>query len=126
LVDRWLRAQSGARRADTVDRVAALAHGPLYDRADRSRVMGVWFPFATRNRSVFHHPSGQGYRVFVDEVIELMPVNAGLVIRLVGDLLQFKRFDDARQAMLRSELERMADAPGMPSFGVDIVRGLLA
>ena len=126
LVDRWLRAQSGARRADTIERVAALAHGPLYDRADRSRVMGVWFPFATRNRSVFHHPSGEGYRVFVDEVIELMPVNAGLVIRLVGDLLQFKRFDDARQALLRAELERMADAPGMPSFAVDIVRSLLA
>ncbi len=126
LVDRWLRAQSGARRADTIGRVAALAHGPLYDRTDRSRVMGVWFPFATRNRSVFHHPSGEGYRVFVDEVIELMPVNAGVVIRLVGDLLQFKRFDPARQAMLRAQLERMADAPGMPSFGVDIVRGLLA
>jgi aminopeptidase N len=88
--------------------------------------MGVWFPFATRNRSVFHHPSGNGYRVFVDEVIELMPVNAGLVIRLVGDLLQFRRFDDRRQALLRAELERLADAPGMPDFAVGIVRGLLA
>jgi aminopeptidase N len=126
LLDRWLRAQSGARRADTIERVAALASGPLYDRDDRGRVMGVWFPFATRNRSVFHHPSGDGYRVFVDEVIELMPVNAGLVIRLVGDLLQFRRFDDHRQALLRSELGRLADAPGMPGFAVDIVRGLLA
>lgn len=126
LLDRWLRAQSGARRADTITRVAALAAGPLYDRDDRGRVMGVWFPFATRNRSVFHHPSGDGYRVFVDEVIALMPVNAGLVIRLVGDLLQFRRFDDHRQALLRAELERMADAPGMPDFAVGIVRGLLA
>lgn len=126
LLDRWLRAQSGARRSDTIARVAALATGPLYDRDDRGRVMGVWFPFATRNRSVFHHPSGEGYRVFVDEVIELMPVNAGLVIRLVGDLLQFRRFDDHRQALLRAELERLADAPGMPDFAVGIVRGLLA
>lgn len=126
LLDRWLRSQSGARRTDTIARVAALAAGPLYDRADRGRVMGVWFPFATRNRSVFHHPSGEGYRVFVDEVIELMPVNAGLVIRLVGDLLQFRRFDDRRQALLRAELERLADAPGMPDFAVGIVRGLLA
>ncbi len=126
LLDRWLRAQSGARRADTIQRVAALASGPRYDRDDRGRVMGVWFPFATRNRSVFHHPSGEGYRVFVDEVIELMPVNAGLVIRLVGDLLQFKRFDEHRQALLRAELGRLVDAPGMPGFAVDIVRGLLA
>ena len=80
LVDRWLRAQSGARRADTIDRVAALAAGPLYDRGDRSRVMAVWFPFATRNRSVFHDPSGAGYRVFVDELGPLLAANAGLEI----------------------------------------------
>ncbi|MBI4932810.1 MAG: aminopeptidase N C-terminal domain-containing protein [Actinobacteria bacterium] len=125
LVDRWLRAQSGARRSDTIERVVALAHGPLYDRNDRSRVMAVWFPFATRNRSVFHHPSGAGYRAFVDELGELLPRNAGLAVRLVGDLLQFRRFDANRQALLRAELERMVTMPGMPDFAVGIVRGLL-
>lgn len=126
LVDRWLRAQSGARRPDTIQRVAALAAGPLYDRDDRSRVMGVWFPFATRNRVVFHHPSGDGYRIFVDELGELMPRNAGLAVRLVGDLLQFQRFDQHRRALLRAELERMATMEGMPDFAVGILRNLLA
>jgi aminopeptidase N len=125
LIDRWLRAQSGSRRSDTVERVATLASGPLYDRADRARVMGVWFPFATRNRAVFHHPSGEGYRVFVDELGELMPVNAGLAVRLVGDLLQFRRFDDHRAALMRAELTRMADMQGMPDFAVGILRNLL-
>lgn len=126
LVDRWLRAQSGARRADTVQRVQALVAGPLYDRGDRSRVMAVWFPFATRNRAVFHDPSGDGYRAFVDELGILMPTNAGLAVRLVGDLLQFRRFDAHRSALLRAELERMADMPGMPDFAVGIVRHLLS
>ena len=54
-----------------------------------------------------------------------MPINAGVVIRLVGDLLQFRRFDERRRALLRAELERMAAAPGMPDFAVGIVRGLL-
>ena len=125
LVDRWLRAQTGARRGDTIQRVRTLVDSPLYDREDRSRVMAVWFPFATRNRSVFHDPSGAGYRTFVDEVLVLMPINAGLVVRLVGDLLQFRRFDGLRQALLRGELERMADAPGMPAFAAGIVRHLL-
>ena len=126
LLDRWLRAQSGGRRSDTIERVRALRDSPLYDRGDRGRIMGLWFPFATRNRSVFHRSTGEGYRLFVDEAIELMPINAGVVIRLVGDLLQFQRFDDHRRALLRAELERMADAPGMPDFAVGIVRGLLA
>ena len=126
LLDRWLRAQSGGRRSDTIERVRGLRDSPLYDRGDRGRIMGLWFPFATRNRSVFHRSTGEGYRLFVDEVIELMPINAGVVIRLVGDLLQFQRFDEHRRALLRAELERMADAPGMPDFAVGIVRGLLA
>ncbi|MFN8023067.1 MAG: aminopeptidase N C-terminal domain-containing protein [Acidimicrobiales bacterium] len=126
LLDRWLRAQSGGRRSDTIERVRALRDSPWYDRGDRGRIMGLWFPFATRNRSVFHRSTGEGYRLFVDEVIELMPINAGVVIRLVGDLLQFQRFDEHRRALLRAELERMADAPGMPDFAVGIVRGLLA
>jgi aminopeptidase N len=126
LVDRWLRAQSGARRSDTIARVARLAAGPLYDRSDRSRVMAVWFPFATRNRTVFHDRSGAGYRLFTDELIELMPVNAGLAVRLVGDLLQFQRFDDDRRVLLRAELSRMAAADGMPGFAVGIIEQLLA
>ena len=126
LVDRWLRAQSGSRRSDTIERVQALASGPLYDRDDRARVMAVWFPFATRNRAVFHHPSGAGYRAFVDELGELMPTNAGLAVRLVGDLLQFKRFDEHRRTLLRAELERMAQMQGMPDFAVGILRSLLA
>ncbi|MGA0893015.1 MAG: aminopeptidase N C-terminal domain-containing protein [Ilumatobacteraceae bacterium] len=126
LVDRWLRAQSGARRSDTIQRVSALAAGPLYDRGDRARVMAVWFPFATRNRSVFHHPSGDGYRIFVDALGPLLAENAGLAVRLVGDLLQFKRFDEHRSGLLRAELERMAGMPGLPDFAVGILGHLLS
>lgn len=125
LVDRWIRAQSGARRSDTIERVAGLVGGTLYDRSDRARVTAVWFPFATRNRTVFHHPSGAGYRLFVDELGVLMPQNPGLAVRFVSDLLQFKRFDDHRSALLRAELERMATLPGMPDFAVGILRSLL-
>jgi aminopeptidase N len=88
--------------------------------------MAVWFPFATRNRSVFHRPSGAGYQAFVDEVAVLMPLNPGLVLRLVGDLMQFQRFDPHRSALMRAELTRMAEAPGMPDFAVGILRRLLA
>ncbi len=126
LLDRWLRAQSGSRRADTIARVGALVGSELYERTDRGRVMAIWFPFCTRNRSVFHEPSGAGYRLFVDEVAVLMPLNPGLVIRLVGDLLQFQRFDDSRRELMRAELARMGEMPGMPDFAVGIVRHLLA
>jgi aminopeptidase N len=88
--------------------------------------MAVWFPFCTRNRSQFHHLSGQGYAAFVDETAELFQVNPALVLRLVGDLLQFQRFDEARQTLMRSELTRMRTMPGLPQFAAGRLDQLLA
>lgn len=126
LIDRWMRAQSGSRRRDTHERVRRMLDSGDYVRSDRSRVMGVWFPYCTRNRSVFHDPSGEGYRLFVDEVAVLMGINAGLVLRLVGDLLQFKRFEPHRRQLMRAELERLTTIEGFPEFAVGILQGLLA
>jgi aminopeptidase N len=125
LVDRGVRAETGSRRADTIERVASIVASERYDRTDRGRVMAVWFPFATRNRAVFHDPSGAGYRVFVDELTVLLASDPGTVVRLVGDLLQFRRFDDERSRLMRIELERLAATPGLPDFAVGILRHLL-
>ena len=126
LIDRWMRAQSGSRRRDTHLRVRRMLESPDYLRTDRSRVMGVWFPYCTRNRAVFHDPSGEGYRLFVDEVAVLMGINPGLVLRLVGDLLQFKRFEPHRRGLIRDELQRLTEVEGFPDFAVSILKGLLA
>ena len=126
MLERWMRAQSGSRSSQTIQRLRAIVNSDLYVRTNRSRVMAVWFPFCTRNRSQFHNLSGQGYTVFVDEAAELFQVNPGLVLRLVGDLLQFHRFDDARQTLMRNELVRMQTMPGLPQFAVDRLDQLLA
>ena len=39
--------------------------------------------------------------------------------------LQFRRFDDHRSALMRAQIERMAEMPGMPDFAVGILRNLL-
>lgn len=125
LVERGIRARSGSRRADTIARVAEIVASPWYDRSDRQRVIAVWLPLATRNRSVFHAPSGEGYRLLVDELALLLGTDAGAALRLVGDLLQFRRFDERRQQLMRSELERLAAAPGLPDFAAGVLAGLL-
>lgn len=125
LVDRGIRARSGSRRPDTLERVAEIAAGPWYDRSDRQRVISLWLPLATRNRSVFHAISGDGYRLLVDELAALLAIDASAALRLVGDVLQFRRFDPTRQQLLRSELERLASAPGLPEFAGAVLAGLL-
>jgi aminopeptidase N len=126
LIDKWIRAQSGSRQRRTLERVREIVASDLYDRTDRSRVMAVWFPFCTRNRAVFHDHSGDGYRLFVDEVATLSEVNPELVLRLVGDFLQFRRFDDHRQALMRAQLERLRSMHGLGPWALGKLDQLLA
>jgi aminopeptidase N len=125
LLDRWTRAQTGARRPDTVVRVRKLAGHQRYDRTDRTKVMAVWFPFCTDNRVAFHDSSGSGYEVFVDELETLLKVNPGLVPRLVPDLLQLHRFDPARQALMRDQLARIRTFDGVDRMVLGVIDQLL-
>lgn len=53
--------QSGGRRHDTIERRVRVLHdGPLYDRNDRGRVMGLWFPFATETAASSTGRRGRG------------------------------------------------------------------
>ncbi|MGC8512212.1 MAG: aminopeptidase N C-terminal domain-containing protein [Acidimicrobiales bacterium] len=125
LLDRCTRAQTGAARPETVARLRRLLSQPRYDRADRTRVMAVWFPFCTENRVAFHDISGSGYEVFVDELEFLIKVNPGLVPRLVPDFLQMHRFDATRQKMMREQLARVRSFDGLDASVGRIIDRLL-
>ncbi len=125
LLDRCTRAQTGAARPETIARLRRLLSQPRYDRADRTRVMAVWFPFCTENRVAFHDISGSGYEVFVDELEFLIKVNPGLVPRLVPDFLQMHRFDATRQKMMREQLARVRSFDGLDASVGRIIDRLL-
>lgn len=125
LLDRWTRAQTGAGRPETIARVRKLLNHKRYVRTDRTKVMAVWFPFCTDNRSAFHDISGSGYEVFVDESEHLLKVNPGLVARLVPDLLQMHRFDVARQTLMRGQLARIRSFDGVDRMVLHVIDQLL-
>lgn len=108
VVDKWFAVQAGAESPATFDRVLALARHPDFTLENPNRARSLLRTFAA-NQVHFHRIDGAAYRFHADRVIELDGSNPQLASRLVSAFNPWKRFDAARQALMRTELERILD-----------------
>jgi aminopeptidase N len=93
--------------------VRALAKHTDFDLRNPNRVRALVASFASGNQVRFHESSGSGYRFVSDTIIALDPMNSQVAARLVPPLGQWRRVDPARQALMKQELQRILDAPGL-------------
>ena len=111
-LDKWFQTQAFASYPDTVDLVEELARHPDFTLANPNRVRSLFGAFAG-NQWAFHHRSGKGYKLVADCIIALDKLNPQTAARLVPPLGRWRRFDDARAALMRGELQRILAQPGL-------------
>jgi aminopeptidase N len=112
VLDKWFQVQAWSLRTDTVDAVKELAQHPDFTLANPNRVRSLYGALSG-NQAAFHQADGAGYRLIADLVIALDPKNPQTAARMIPPLGRWKRFDEARAAMMRSELERILAQPGL-------------
>ena len=69
--------------------------------------------FCFHNQVRFHEVSGEGYRFLADQVLELDRVNPQVAARLVSGFGRWRKFDEPRRALMKAELLRIIDTPGL-------------
>ena len=69
----------------------------------------------------FHAEDGSGYKWFADKVIELNGINAQVAARMVSPFTRWRKYDAARQALMKAELERIAAVDGLSENVFEIV-----
>lgn len=111
-LDKWFQTQAFAAHPDTVDLVEELGRHKDFTLTNPNRVRALYGAF-TGNQWAFHHISGKGYRLVADCIIALDRLNPQTAARLVPPLGRWKRFDAARGALMRGELERILAQPGL-------------
>ncbi|WP_407877720.1 aminopeptidase N C-terminal domain-containing protein [Francisella sciaenopsi] len=57
--------------------------------------------------SQYHRKDGLGYAFMADTVLELDKINHQVAARMARNLMSWKRYDSARQALMKKELERI-------------------
>jgi aminopeptidase N len=112
VLDKWFMAQAFSTRDDTVEAVAALARHPDFTLANPNRLRSLVAAFAANQRA-FHDPAGRGYRFLADMILAVDRLNPQTAAKLVPPLGRWRRFDPARQALMKAELERIVAIPGL-------------
>ena len=74
----------------------------------------------------FHRADGAGYRFLADSVLELDPMNPQVSARLVSLFNQWRRYDSERQALMKAQLERIAERKNLSKDVFEIVGRALA
>ncbi len=113
VVDKWFAIQARSALPETAARVRELTRHPAFSRQNPNRMRALIGAFSQGNPLRFHDPSGAGYALLADEVIALDPQNPTTAARLVQPLGVWRRYDPARQALMRAALDRILAAPGL-------------
>jgi aminopeptidase N len=113
VLDKWFAIQAMSPLPDTPNAVRALARHADFDLRNPNRVRALVASFASGNQVRFHDASGGGYRFLADTIIALDPTNSQVAARMIPPLGQWRRFEPARQALMKQELKRVLDAPGL-------------
>jgi aminopeptidase N len=113
VVNKWFALQASHERPDALERVERLRLHPAFTMSNPNRLRSLIAMFATANPVGFHRRDGKGYAFLADRVIELDPRNPQVAARLLTPLGRWRRFDPARQKLMRQELERVAQTPGL-------------
>jgi aminopeptidase N len=112
VLDKWFTVQALSIRDDTAEAVERLARHADFTLTNPNRLRALVSAFATNQRA-FHDRSGRGYRFLGDMILAVDRLNPQTAARLVPPLGRWRRFDEARAALMRAELERIAGMQGL-------------
>jgi aminopeptidase N len=126
VLDNWFSIQARSSLPGTIAAVKELTRHPAFTRGNPNRWRALVSAFANGNRLHFHAASGEGYEFLADEVLAIDPTNPQLAARAVQPLGQWRRFDTARQALMKAQLRRIHDIKGLSTNTFEMVSKSLA
>jgi aminopeptidase N len=113
VIDKWFNAQALSRAPGAVDRIIALEKHPAFDFENMARGLLFYGGFFRQNRIAFHDPSGKGYEFLADRLLMIDRLGRSGSTYIMPQINQWRRYDPARQALMRAALERVANTPGI-------------
>src|SRR5688572_16544721 len=125
VADKWLSVQASSRLPTTLGTVRKLLKHPAFDLKVPNRVYALIRTFAA-NHVRFHGADGGGYALLADAVIALNAINPQVAARMARAFDRWRKFDSARQARARKELERIRDSEKLSKDVAEIVGKALA
>ena len=126
VMDQWFSVQAACSLPGALARVQQLMTHPAFTLKNPNKVRALIGAFSGQNLVNFHQADGSGYRFLADQVITLNALNPQIASRLLGPLTRWGKYDDARQALMKAELERILASGELSSDVYEVVSKSLA
>ena len=124
VMDKYFMLIASSRRSDTLDQVQAALTHPRFDIANPNKVRALIGTFA-RNVPHFHAADGSGYRFVADKIRAINAFNPQIAAGLARSFNLMQRVEPQRQALMRQELQALADMPDLSKDVREIVEKIL-
>ena len=113
VIDKWFSLQAQDPSDGALGRVLGLTAHPDFEAKNPNRLRALVATFANFNPARFHDPSGAGYRFLADQVLMADTFNPNMAARLIEPLGQWERYTPELGQLMRAELERITQTPGL-------------
>lgn len=107
VMDKWLSLQATCAADTCLLEVEKLTQHPSFSFSNPNRVRSLIGAFAAANTVQFHKLDGSGYEFVTDTIIKLNKLNPQVAARIITPLIQFKKFDQVRQSLMKASLRRI-------------------
>ena len=125
VINKWFAVQASTFSPETgvkpIQRVKELMQHEAYE-FNPNRVRAVVGMFANANPAAFHALDGSGYEFIAAQVLDIESRNPQLGARLCNAFSAWKKYDPARQALMKAQLLRIRDSPGVSKDVFEIAK----
>ncbi|WP_334106741.1 aminopeptidase N [Methylobacillus sp.] len=121
VVDKWFSLQAIANRESIFEDFARLRQHPEFNIRNPNRVRALYSAFAVNNPVKFHDPSGQGYALVRDAIIELNAINPQIASRQITPFREWRRYTPVLQIQMKNALETIMDTSGLSRDVFEVV-----
>lgn len=120
VMQKWMGVQASDPSDAAFEVVKKLETDPVYDKTIPNFVRALFSTFGM-NKIQFHHKSGRGYKLIGEKIREYDVMNPQVASRLASLFKDFKKLDHSRFDLMKAELERTLNHPGLSKNVYEII-----
>jgi aminopeptidase N len=126
VLDKWFTVQAISKRGDTIGSVKKLMQHPGFNIRNPNKVRALIGAFCGGNPNHFHAGDGAGYELLGDAVRQLDPLNPQIAARLLRLMARWRRYDERRQQLMKTQLEKIVGMDGVSKDVFEVASKCLA
>ncbi|WP_171128077.1 MULTISPECIES: aminopeptidase N [unclassified Ruegeria] len=125
VMDKWFGLQVSLAAPDAAVKTArTLTEHADFNWKNPNRFRAVMGALAM-NHAGFHAAGGAGYALLADWLVRLDPVNPQTTARMCSAFQTWKRYDADRQALIKTQLQRIANTPDLSRDTTEMISRIL-